>query len=120
VGKPAFAAGYFGKGIVLDGSNYVAIPSSPGLEARNASITVSTWFRVDSWSGRWETGASDLPYGAYAIVSQMATKHGIAIAPFGWPSRRSAGRLALQGAAELVKRLRTDRAPAATSRNDGN
>ena len=55
VGKPAFAAGYFGKGIVLDGSNCVAIPSSPDLETRDASITVSAWFRVDRWSGRWET-----------------------------------------------------------------
>ena len=50
--KTAFSEGYFGQGIVLDGSNYVAISSGLDREARDASITVATRFRVDSRSGR--------------------------------------------------------------------
>ena len=49
VGKAIFQKGKIGKGIVLDGSNYVSIPTSPDLEAPNKSISISAWFRVDAW-----------------------------------------------------------------------
>ena len=79
VGKPAFAAGYFGKGISLDGSNYVAIPSSPDLEARGASITVSAWFRVGRWSGRWETLLAKGRGNNYSISHQSLDPHRLAL-----------------------------------------
>ena len=79
VGKPAFAAGYFGKGIVLDGNNYVAIPSSPDLEAQDASITVSAWFRVDRWSGRWETLLAKGRGNNYSISHQSLDPHRLAL-----------------------------------------
>ena len=78
VGRPAFAEGYLGKGIVLDGTNYVAIPSSPDLVARNASITVSAWFRVDSWSGRWETLLAKGRGNNYSISHQSLDPHRLA------------------------------------------
>ena len=55
VGKATFKDGKIGKGIVLDGSNHVSIPTSPDLEARNKSISISAWFRVDAWPERYET-----------------------------------------------------------------
>ena len=55
VGKSIFQEGKIGKGIVLDGSNYVSIPTSPDLEAPNKSISISAWFRVDAWPERYET-----------------------------------------------------------------
>ena len=55
VGKAIFQKGKIGKGIVLDGSNYVSIPTSPDLEASNKSISISAWFRVDAWPERYET-----------------------------------------------------------------
>ena len=55
IGKATFKDGKIGKSIVLDGSNHVSIPTSPDLEARNKSISISAWFRVDAWSERFET-----------------------------------------------------------------
>lgn len=55
VGTATFENGKLGKGIVLDGSNHVEIPTSPDLEARDKSISISAWFRVDDWRGRYET-----------------------------------------------------------------
>ena len=55
IGKATFKDGKISKGIVLDGSNHVLIPTSPDLEARNKSISISAWFRVDAWSERFET-----------------------------------------------------------------
>ena len=79
VGRTAFAEGYLGKGLLLDGSNYVAIPSSPDLVARNASITVSAWFRVDSWSGRWETLLAKGRGNNYSISHQSLDPHRLAL-----------------------------------------
>jgi hypothetical protein len=55
VGTATFENGKLGKGIVLDGSNHVEIPTSPDLEARDKSISISAWFRVEDWPGRYET-----------------------------------------------------------------
>ena len=37
-----------GQGIVLDGSNYVSISTSPDPEAGNKNISISTCFWVDA------------------------------------------------------------------------
>ena len=55
VGKTSFQDGKIGKAIVLDGSNYVSIPTSEDLEVHNESISIVAWFRVDAWRGRYET-----------------------------------------------------------------
>ena len=55
VGKATFEDGKLGQGIVLNGSNHVEIPTSPDLEARDKSISISAWFRVDDWPQRYET-----------------------------------------------------------------
>ena len=55
VGGSVYGEGYRGEGIVLDGSNYVEIPTSGDVEARETNITICAWFRVDGWRGRYET-----------------------------------------------------------------
>ena len=55
IGQATFKNGKIGRGIVLDGSNHVSIPTSPDLEARNKNISISAWFRVDAWSERYES-----------------------------------------------------------------
>ena len=43
IGQATFKKGKIGRGIVLDGSNHVSIPTSPDLEARNKNISISAW-----------------------------------------------------------------------------
>ena len=54
VGSAAYLAGPFGQGADLDGSSYVSISTSADLEHANGDLSISVWFKVDSWTKGWQ------------------------------------------------------------------
>ncbi|MDA7887928.1 CotH kinase family protein [Akkermansiaceae bacterium] len=54
VGATSFGTGKHGQAIVLDGSNYVSVPNSADVERAGGDLSVSTWFRVDSFDKNWQ------------------------------------------------------------------
>ena len=53
-GSPGWGPGRFGDGLVLSGSNFVAIPASPDVDRSGGDLTVSAWFTVDTWDRNWQ------------------------------------------------------------------
>ena len=54
VGTTSYGAGQFGTGLVLNGSNYISIPSSADVDRAARDLTVSAWFTVDTWDRNWQ------------------------------------------------------------------
>ena len=53
-GAGAYLAAPFGQGADLNGSSYISIPSSADLSHAGSSLSISVWFKVDSWSKNWQ------------------------------------------------------------------
>ncbi|MFT4549209.1 MAG: hypothetical protein ACI9MB_003180 [Verrucomicrobiales bacterium] len=58
VGTTSYAAGVHGSGIVLNGSNYISVPASVDVNRTGNDMSLSTWFRVDTWDTGWQCLAS--------------------------------------------------------------
>ena len=54
VGSSSYAPGVHGTGIVLDGSNYISVPASTDVDRAGSDMSLSAWFRVDSWDTSWQ------------------------------------------------------------------
>lgn len=54
VGPADFNTGIFGNGLELNGSNYVSVPDSMDVARTGSNLSVSTWFRVDTFDKSWQ------------------------------------------------------------------
>ena len=78
---PSYGAGKFGDGIDLDGvDQFVDVGNGPSLDmdvngagAQTGSVSISAWFRVDSFDKEWQTMISKGEGQAYRIARRAAT-----------------------------------------------
>ncbi len=45
-GTAGFTTGQHGQGLLLDGTNYVSIPSSIDVDRTGSNMSLSTWFQI--------------------------------------------------------------------------
>ncbi|MFT5856801.1 MAG: hypothetical protein ACI8XO_004056, partial [Verrucomicrobiales bacterium] len=54
VGSTSYLTAPFGQGANFNGSSYISIPTSGDLEHAGSSLSISVWFKVDSWTKSWQ------------------------------------------------------------------